>query len=141
MIKTPHLSVDGIVELYGEDGTLTGIVLIERKNPPLGWALPGGFVDVGERVETALKREMREEICLEVEITAFQGLYSDPERDPRFHTASAVFVCRANGTPRAADDARAVHLVRKEALGTIPFVFDHRRIVEDYLRGKRAVIA
>ena len=140
MIRTPYLSVDGIVELYGHDGRFEGLVLIERKNPPHGWALPGGFVDIGERVEAALKREMLEEITLEVEIGGFLGLYSDPHRDRRFHTVTSVFVCRAYGRPKAADDAKKVHVVMKAEVLSKPLVFDHCRILRDYLEGKTCVI-
>ncbi|MDX1294939.1 MAG: NUDIX hydrolase, partial [Sulfurimonadaceae bacterium] len=94
MIQTPYLTVDGIIELYNADEQLVGVVLIERKNPPHGWALPGGFVDVGETVEAALVREMKEETSLDVEIVSLQGVYSDPARDPRFHTASVVYRCK-----------------------------------------------
>ena len=140
MIRTPFLSVDGIVELYDSDGLLEGLVLIERRNPPLGWALPGGFVDVGERVGEALKREMLEEIMLEVEIEKFLGLYSDPDRDSRFHTVTSVFVCRAYGRPKAADDAKKVHVVSKTELLSKPLAFDHHRILQDYLEGKTCVV-
>jgi 8-oxo-dGTP diphosphatase len=138
MIQTPFLSVDGIIELYDERNRFKGIVLIERKNPPHGWALPGGFVDIGETVEAALSREMREEVSLDVEIVSLQGVYSDPQRDPRFHTASVVFVCRAVGEPVAADDAKHVHVVTKAEIGTLELVFDHRRILSDYLSSKPA---
>ena len=139
MIQTPHLSVDGIVELYDPQGTFAGIVLIERKNPPYGWAFPGGFVDIGETVETALRREMEEEISLKVEIRYLQGIYSDPARDPRFHTVSAVFVCRASGWPEAADDAKKVKVLSKEEAESVPLVFDHRRILTDYLEERRCL--
>ncbi len=133
MIQTPYLTVDGIIELYDDAQRLLGIVLIERKNPPYGWALPGGFVDVGETVEAALVREMKEETSLEVEIVSLQGVYSDPSRDPRFHTASVVFCCRASGTPRAADDAKNLRVVPPEALENVVLAFDHGRILSDYL--------
>jgi len=136
MIATPYLTVDGIIELYGDDKKLRGIVLIERKNPPHGWALPGGFVDIGERVEEALIREMKEETSLNVSIESMLGIYSDPARDPRFHTVSIVYVCRAFGTPKAEDDAKAVHIISKEKLRRIPLVFDHKSIIQDYLEGK-----
>ncbi|MHC3993788.1 NUDIX domain-containing protein [Thiomicrolovo sp. ZZH C-3] len=139
MIKTPYISVDGIVELFNDEGTFTGIVLISRKNPPHGWALPGGFVDIGETVEQAVRREMQEEISLDVQVERLLGVYSDPSRDPRFHTVSAVFVCRASGTPRAADDAKEVRVVSREEAGSLPLVFDHQRIVDDYLSGKQCV--
>jgi len=136
MIKTPHLSVDGIVELYDENGRFQGIVLIERKNPPYGMAFPGGFVDIGESLGDALKREMKEEISLDVTISHLQGVYSEPARDPRFHTVSAVFVCRAAGMPVAADDAKRVHVFSKKAAKEQVLVFDHAGIMSDYLEGK-----
>jgi 8-oxo-dGTP diphosphatase len=137
MIKTPYLTVDGIIELRDNLNNLLGIVLIERKNPPLGWALPGGFVDVGERVEEALVREMREETSLDVRIESLLGVYSDPARDERFHTVSVAYVCKANGTPAAADDAKAVHVIPIEKLASLSLAFDHGQIVQDYLRWKK----
>jgi len=106
--KTPYLTTDGIVEIYNNN-ILEGVVVITRKNPPLGVALPGGFVDVGESVEEALKREMLEEIGLEVEIVRLLGIYSNPSRDPRFHTASAVFVVRAYANPIAVKCKGKIH--------------------------------
>jgi 8-oxo-dGTP diphosphatase len=137
MIKTPYLTVDGIIELFDDNNHLLGIVLIERKNPPLGWALPGGFVDVGERVEAALIREMKEETSLEVAIESMLGVYSDPSRDERFHTVSLVYVCKAQGTPIAADDAKAVHVISLEKLASLSLVFDHKEIIQDYLNRKQ----
>ncbi len=136
MIKTPYLAVDGIIKLYDNSDNFQGIVLIERKNPPYGWAIPGGFVDVGERVEEAVVREMKEETSLDVTIEDLLGVYSDPDRDPRFHTASVVYVCKAYGTPKAQDDAKAVHVIPQEELNTLTLVFDHKKIIEDYLKGK-----
>jgi ADP-ribose pyrophosphatase YjhB (NUDIX family) len=100
-VKTPRITVDIIIELD------EGIVLIERKNPPHGWALPGGFVDYGESLEAAATREAKEETGLEVELLRQFHTYSDPGRDPRGHTVSTVFVARASGVPQAADDAQA----------------------------------
>jgi len=130
--KTPYLTTDGIIEIH-QEGTFKGIVLIERKNEPKGMALPGGFVDVGETVENALIREMKEETNLDVTINRLLGIYSDPARDPRFHTASVVYVASAEGEPKGGDDAKKAKVY---ALDTIPFeklVFDHAKIVEDYL--------
>ncbi len=130
--KTPYLTTDGIIELYQED-TFKGIVLIERKNEPKGLALPGGFVDVGERVEEALIREMQEETNLEVEISSLLGVYSDPKRDPRFHTASVVFVAKAQGQPKGGDDAKMAKVYALEEIPMDQLVFDHRTILQEYL--------
>jgi 8-oxo-dGTP diphosphatase len=129
--KTPYLTTDGIVEIY-EDEKFLGIVLIERKYPPLGFAIPGGFVDVGESVEDALVREMREEISLDVTIIELLGIYSDPSRDPRFHTASAVYIAKATKKPKAADDAKEVHLLHPKEIELSKLVFDHSKILKDY---------
>ena len=133
MIQTPYLAVDGIIELYNRDETLSGIVLIERQNPPHGWALPGGFVDIGETVEAALVREMKEETSLDVEIRSLLGVYSDPGRDKRFHCVSVVYICKAYGLPVAQDDAKALHVIPVEELSSLNLVFDHKQIVRDYL--------
>lgn len=131
--KTPYLTTDGIVEIY-QDDLFQGIVLIERKFEPIGLALPGGFVDVGESVESAVIREMKEEISLDVSITKLLGVYSDPTRDSRFHTASVVYVCRANGVPMGADDAKEAKLYTLDALPLNRLVFDHQKIIEEYLK-------
>jgi 8-oxo-dGTP diphosphatase len=130
--KTPYLTTDGIIELYKED-TFKGIVLIERKNEPKGLALPGGFVDVGESVENALIREMQEETNLDVEIVKLLGIYSSPKRDPRFHTASAVFIAKAKGQPNAGDDAKEARVYALEEIPMDKLVFDHSDILKDYL--------
>ncbi len=136
-IKTPYITTDGIVEIY-LDGDFKGIVLIDRLNPPHGTALPGGFMDIGETIETCLKREMSEEIGLEVEIEHLLGLYSDPSRDPRFHTVSAVYICKAYGLPQAGDDAKSAKIVALDDLDKEHFVFDHGSIIEDYLAFKKS---
>jgi 8-oxo-dGTP diphosphatase len=128
--KTPALTVDIIIEL--RDRPDVPIVLIRRKNPPHGWALPGGFVDVGETVEHAAVREAEEETALRVMLKMLLGCYSDPARDPRGHTASVVYVAEAEGEPRAQDDAAGVAIFSPEALPA-PLVFDHARILRDYL--------
>jgi 8-oxo-dGTP diphosphatase len=128
--KTPALTVDIIIEL--RDRPDVPIVLIRRKNPPHGWALPGGFVDIGETVEHAAVREAGEETALRVTLKLLLGCYSDPARDPRGHTASAVYVAEAEGEPRAQDDAAGVAIFSPEALPA-PLVFDHARILRDYL--------
>ena len=126
---TPLLTVDIIIEVSG------GIVLIERKNPPPGWALPGGFVDVGESLAAAAVREAREETSLEVTLVEQFFAYSDPKRDPRGATVSVVFIGQATGTPRAEDDAKNIGIY---ALDKLPqLAFDHGQILEDYRRYKK----
>lgn len=131
--QTPYLTTDGIVEIYNNLNQLQGIVLIQRKNEPLGLALPGGFVDVGESVEEALMREMKEEISLDVQIVELLGVYSEPKRDKRFHTASVVYVCKAYGKPIAADDAKSSQIVSLKNLNLEELVFDHGIILKDYI--------
>ena len=128
--KTPALTTDIIIEL--KDRPDVPIVLIRRKNPPHGWALPGGFVDVGESLEHAAVREAEEETALRVTIKLLLGCYSDPTRDPRGHTASAVYVAEAVGEPQAQDDAAGVAIFSPEGLPS-PLAFDHARILRDYL--------
>ena len=123
--RNPTPTVDIIIELEG------GILLIERKNPPHGWALPGGFVDEGESVSAAAVREAREETSLDIRLTEQFFCYSDPGRDPRQHTLSVVFLAEATGAPRAADDAGRVQVF---ARGQLPsqLAFDHAQILSDY---------
>ncbi len=132
-IKTPFVAVDGIIQLFDENDNFKGIVLIERKNPPLGLAIPGGFVEVGEKVENALVREMKEETDLDVEIIRLLGVYSDPDRDPRFHTVSVTFVCKAYGKPKAQSDAKEVKVFKIEEIPFDKLVFDHAKILKDYI--------
>jgi 8-oxo-dGTP diphosphatase len=127
----PFPTVDIIIEVTG------GIVLIERKNEPLGWALPGGFVDYGETLEQAAVRESGEETALSVFNLRLLGCYSDPERDPRQHTISTVYVARGEGTPRAGDDAANLGIFTLASLPE-PLCFDHRKILADYTRLKDA---
>lgn len=128
--RNPLPTVDIIIELKG------GIVLIERKNPPPGWAIPGGFVDEGESLEDAARREALEETSLKVRLKCQLHAYSDPKRDQRFHTVSVVFVAEAEGTPRAEDDAKNVAVFSES---DIPknLAFDHARILSDYFRWKK----
>jgi len=128
--KTPALTTDIIIELI--DRPDVPVVLIRRKNPPLGWALPGGFVDVGESVERAAIREAKEETALTVTLKQMLGCYSDPKRDPRGHTVSVVYIAEASGEPQAQDDAIGVAVFNPEALPS-PLAFDHARILQDYL--------
>lgn len=126
--QTPLLTVDIIIEMRDRPGR--PIVLIERKYPPPGWALPGGFVDVGERLEAAARREAFEETSLEVALKVLLGCYSDPQRDARGHTVSAVYVASATGEPHARDDACDLVCVSPEALPSL--AFDHALILDDY---------
>ncbi len=133
--RSPFPTVDIIIEVATEDGR-SGVVLINRKNPPYGWALPGGFVDYGESLEQAAVREAREETSLDIELISQFHTYSDPRRDPRFHTISTVFVARAAGRPRAQDDAREAGIFTAEHLPR-PLAFDHEKILADYFRSKK----
>ncbi len=126
--RSPAPTVDIIIELAGG-----GIVLVQRKFPPHGWAIPGGFVDYGERLATAAVREAREETSLDVTLTELLGCYSDPQRDARRHTISTVFVARAEGQPVAADDAAALGVFTRDTLPA-PLCFDHATILADYFR-------
>jgi 8-oxo-dGTP diphosphatase len=108
-----------------------GIILIKRKNPPFGWALPGGFVDYGESLEAAAIREAEEETSLSVKLQYQLGAYSDPSRDPRFHTISVVFIARATGEPKAADDAVDFGIFSHDSLPA-DLAFDHGKILQDY---------
>jgi 8-oxo-dGTP diphosphatase len=122
----PPIAADVIVEVGDR------IVLIDRKNFPFGWAIPGGFVDFGETVEQAAVREAREEISLDVELRALLGIYSRPDRDPRGQTISVVYIGSATGAPQAADDAKHVALVLPDRPPS-PMAFDHIEILADYV--------
>ena len=128
---TPLLAADTIIELIDKPGR--PIVLIERKNPPYGWAIPGGFVDVGERLEIAAIREAKEEVCLDVSLKALLGIYSDPARDDRGHTVTAVYVAEAQGEPKAADDAKNLAVFDIHNLPT-KLAFDHAQVLDDYMK-------
>lgn len=123
--RNPFPTVDIIIELENK------IVLIKRKNPPYGWALPGGFVDYGESLESAAIREAQEETGLAIYNLQLLGCYSDPARDNRMHTITTVFIARATGIPQAADDAAELALFTPEGLPT-PLCFDHALILSDY---------
>jgi len=129
--RTPVPAVDIIIEYQDQ-----GVVLIRRLNPPLGWALPGGFVEYGESLEAAAVREAREETGLEVHLLGQFHTYSDPRRDPRQHVITTVFVARGHGTPQAADDARDLSVFAPEALPR-ELAFDHARILADYLKARQ----
>jgi len=133
--RNPIPTVDIIIELKNDS-----IVLIERANPPYGWALPGGFVDYGESLETAAVREAKEETSLDIELIGQFHTYSDPGRDSRQHNISTVFVARANGAPKAASDARAVGIFSSRDSLPTPLAFDHGKILDDYfaeIRGQK----
>jgi len=123
--KNPFPTVDIIIETEG------GIVLIQRKNPPYGWALPGGFVDYGESLEKAAVREAKEETSLDIELVSQLGAYSDPDRDPRYHTISVVFTAKAEGQAHASDDAVDIGIFTHDTLPDV-LAFDHDRILKDY---------
>jgi len=126
---TPSLAADAIVELVNEPGK--PIVLIERRNPPYGWAIPGGFVDIGETLEYAAIREAKEEISLDIELTCLLGIYSNPKRDTRGHTITAVYVATSTGRPIAADDAKSLGIFTLDHLPS-PLAFDHAMVLDDY---------
>ncbi len=127
--RNPTPTVDAIIEVPG------GIVLIRRRNPPPGWALPGGFVDYGETLAGAAVREAREETGLDVQLTELFHVYSDPARDPRRHTIATVFIGRATGAPAAGDDAAEAAVFTRQSLPS-PLAFDHARILDDYFTYK-----
>ncbi len=123
--RNPFPTVDIVIDVHGQ------IVLIERRNEPFGWALPGGFVEYGESLEEAAVREAREETSLEIRALRLIGCYSDPARDPRQHNISAVYAATADAAPIAGDDAAGAALFSLERLPA-PLCFDHAKIIEDY---------
>ena len=131
--RNPIPTVDAIIELPNEK-----VVLIERAREPFGWALPGGFVDEGERLEDACIREALEETCLEIKLVCLLGVYSDPKRDPRKHTVSTVYIATATQQPKAADDAASAQGVPIAELLDRTFAFDHAEIIKDYLHFKQS---
>ncbi len=130
----PYSTVDVVIELP------EGIIVIERSNPPYGFALPGGFVDYGETLEAAVRREAQEETNMELLNLRQFHTYSDPNRDPRFHTIGTVFVAQGQGKPRAGDDAKGLKIVPYEDLLNLDYTFDHKKIIEDYLKLREAIL-
>ncbi len=130
--RNPFLTVDTIIEIDG------GIVLIERKNKPHGWAIPGGFVDYGESLEKAAIREAKEETSLDVTLVEQFHSYSDPDRDPRFHTVSIVFIAKGVGVLKADDDAKNAKVFVKDDLPA-DIVFDHKTILDHYFKYKQGM--
>jgi ADP-ribose pyrophosphatase YjhB (NUDIX family) len=126
--KNPIPTVDIIIEIESK-----GIVLIKRKNPPYGWAIPGGFVDYGESLEEAAMREAKEETNLDVKLARQFHTYSDPKRDPRHHTISTIYIAKGNGIPQAKDDAIEIGIFTESNLPD-EIAFDHRSILNDYFK-------
>lgn len=127
--KNPFPTVDIIIEYKG------GIILIKRKNPPFGWAIPGGFVDYGESLEASAVREAKEETGLDISLIRQFHTYSEPHRDPRFHTITTVYIAKAEGGIAAGDDALEAGLFNKDNLPD-DIAFDHMKIIEDYFYGR-----
>lgn len=132
--KSPMPAVDIIIEMENS------IVIIERKYEPKGFALPGGFVDPWESIENAAIREAKEETQLDIELYDFLYTYSDPKRDKRLHTISSVFIAKAKGQPKGSDDAKNAFLVSFSELLNFEYAFDHKRIIQDYIRYKNTGI-
>lgn len=130
--RNPLVTVDIIIEMNGN------IIMIERANPPHGWALPGGFVDYGESLEASAVREAREETSLNITLIEQFHTYSDPDRDPRHHTVTTVFIATGDGNPRPADDAKNIGIFTEQNLPN-PIAFDHEKIIRDYFQYKKRV--
>jgi len=128
--QNPIPTVDIIIEIESR-----GIVLIKRKNPPYGWAIPGGFVDYGESLEEAALREAKEETNLDVELVRQFHTYSDPKRDPRHHSISTIYISKAKGIPQAKDDAIEIGIFNEANLPN-DIAFDHRSILIDYFKSR-----
>jgi 8-oxo-dGTP diphosphatase len=128
--KGPVVAVDAIIDVDG------GIVIIRRRNPPLGWALPGGFVNNHESLEDAVRREMKEETGLDLLNLKQFHAYSEPGRDPRFHTVGIVFTAKGEGLPKAGDDAARLKVVKLKDISKFNLVFDHKKIIKDYIKYK-----
>ncbi len=131
--RNPLVTVDIIIEINDD------IILIERANPPFGWALPGGFVDYGESLESSALREAKEETSLDVKLIEQFHTYSDPNRDPRHHTVTTVFIGKADGIPKAADDAKNLGIFTENNLPH-PIAFDHENIINDYFQYKNGAL-
>ncbi len=131
--KYPFPVVDMIIKYYSK-GKFQGIVLVERKNFPNGWAIPGGFVEYGESCENAAIREAKEETGLDIEIIKQLGTYSDPKRDPRIHTISTVFLCKARGKINSGSDAKKAKVFPLKEAEKMKLCFDHNRIIRENLK-------
>lgn len=129
--KGPFTTVDAIIEIND------GIVLIQRSNPPFGFALPGGFVDYGESLEAAVIREAKEETDLNLADLKQFHTYSEPGRDPRFHTIATVFIAKGKGKPKSGSDAASLKVVKLDEMEKLNFAFDHKKILQDYLKFKK----
>ncbi len=137
--KGPFTTVDAIIEINAspEQVRNDGIILIQRSNPPFGFALPGGFVDYGESLEEAVIREAKEETDLDLEDLRQFHTYSKANRDPRFHTIATVFIAKAKGKPKSGSDAASLRIVKLNEIEKLSFAFDHKKILEDYLKYKK----
>ena len=127
--RTPRIAVDAIIERQGK------ILLIKRKNPPFQgfWALPGGFVEYGENLESALRRETLEETGMSIENIKLHNLYSEPGRDPRGHVISACYTAQSRGRPKAGSDAESAEFISKVDIERLNLAFDHKNIIKEYL--------